>query len=76
MIDHVLVTFALQWGSAGADEPIYGGTIVFGIAGAAVLYLSFVREEMDAGLQLKALGIALVLLAVTSALWPMRPWGG
>lgn len=69
-----LLTVALQLGTAKANEPIYGGTLVFGLAGVSVLYLAFVRDEMDAGIQMKVLGIVLVGLAVLAAFWPARPW--
>lgn len=69
-----LLTAALQLGTAKANEPIYGGTLIFGLAGVSILYLAFVRDEMDAGVQMKIIGLVLVGLAVLAAFWPARPW--
>ncbi|WP_416840415.1 hypothetical protein [Haloferax sp. DFSO52] len=69
-----VVPVLLQLGTAKANEPIYGGTLVFGAAGLSILYLSFVRDEMDAGIQMKVMGFALLGLALLAAFWPLRPW--
>lgn len=69
-----LLAVALQLGSAKANEPIYGGALVFGLTGLSVLYLAFVRDEMDAGIQMKVIGIVLLAFALLAAFWPMRPW--
>lgn len=74
MFFETITALALQLGSAGLDEPIYGGVIIFGITGVIVLYLAFIHEEMDANIQMKVLGILLVALALLSAFWPVRPW--
>lgn len=64
----------LKLGSSGLNEPVFGGMIVFGISGITIVYLAFVHEEMDAGIVLKALGVALVLMALVALFWPLRPW--
>lgn len=74
MIAHWLAAGVLKLGSAGLDEPVLGGVLVFGISGITVVYLAFVHDEMDAGIVLKALGIGLVFMAIVAFLWPHRPW--
>lgn len=65
----------LQWlGAAGQNQPIYGGTVVFGLTGLALFYLAFVSDEMEAGPVLKGMAISLLLLAVLAFTWPSRPW--
>lgn len=61
-------------GTAGQNQPVYAGTIIFGIVGLSLAYLAFVSEEMDSDIQLKLISVFLLLLAVLSAFWPMRPW--
>ncbi|WP_101296805.1 hypothetical protein [Halegenticoccus soli] len=70
----LLLSVALKLGYAGENQPIVGGALVFLAAAAGVLYLSFVREEMDAGPALKVGGFLLLALAVLAYFWPMRPW--
>lgn len=70
----MIMAVVLHLGAAGADEPIYRGTIVFGINGLSVLYLEFIHEEMDTSIQMKVLGIVLLALAILSAFWPARLW--
>lgn len=61
-------------GRAGANEPIYAGTLIFGIVGLTLVYLSFVREEMNPGPVMKVGSILLLVFAVIAFFWPMRPW--
>lgn len=63
-----------QLGYSGANEPIVGGALVFLVAGAGVLYLSFIRDEMDAGPLMKLGGVLLLGMALLAYFWPMRPW--
>lgn len=75
MIDAGALGFVLlSLGNAGMNEPIMTGVVVFGITGAAIAYLSFVRHEFDAGLVLKAGTVMLFALALLSYYWPSRPW--
>lgn len=64
----------VELGSAGLDEPVLGGALVFGISGITIVYLAFVHDEMDAGIVLKAVGVGLLLMALVAFLWPLRPW--
>lgn len=64
----------LPFGTAGPNEPVYAGTIVFGSVGLVVAYLAFIHEEMDAGVLLKAGSILFFVLAIVATFWPMRPW--
>lgn len=64
----------LQLGASGSEEPVIGGLLVFGLAGLSMLYLSFVRTEMDAGPVLKASGFVFLAMALLSFFWPYRPW--
>jgi hypothetical protein len=61
-------------GRAAENEPLYGGTLIFLIVGASLLYLTYVRTEMDVGRLVKVIGFAMIGLAVLAAFWPMRPW--
>lgn len=78
MISQITATLglmvALRLGTAGPNEPVYAGTVVFGGVGLVLTYLAFVHDEMDAGLLLKAGSVIFFVLAVVSAFWPMRPW--
>ncbi|WP_129116008.1 hypothetical protein [Halegenticoccus tardaugens] len=67
-------TVVLRLGYAGQNEPVVGGALVFLIAAVGVLYLSFVRDEMDAGLVMKIGGFLLLGMALLAYFWPMRPW--
>lgn len=65
----------LQWlGTAGENQPIYGGTLMFGVVGLGLFYFAFVSKEMESGPVLKGLSIGLLVLAVLAAFWPSRPW--
>lgn len=64
----------LRLGYAGRNEPVVGGALVFLVAAIGVLYMSFVRDEMDAGPVMKIAGIVLLGLAALAYFWPMRPW--
>lgn len=64
----------LRLGYAGRNEPVVGGALVFLIAAAGVLYLSYVRDEMETGLVMKVGGFLLLGLAILAFFWPMRPW--
>lgn len=65
---------ALSIGTAGPNEPVYAGTIVFGGVGLVLAYLAFLHDEMDAGILLKAGTVMFFALSVVSTFWPMRPW--
>lgn len=74
-MDYYLSVLALQTiGRAGQNEPVYAGTLVFGVIGLILTYLSFFHDEMDAGRIMKIMSIALLALAVLAAFWPLRPW--
>lgn len=70
----VVPSLVLRLGYSGQNEPIVGGALIFLIAAISVLYLSFIRDEMDAGIVMKIGGILLLGLAVLAYFWPMRPW--
>lgn len=74
MIALAIPRLSLKLGTAGLDEPVVGGAIVFGVSGLTVVYLAFVHEEMDAGIVLKGLGVGLVVMALVALAWPLRPW--
>lgn len=69
-----LMVLAQGLGTSGANQPIYAGTLVFGVAGLVFFYLAFINEEMEAGTVLKGMSIALIALALLATFWPMRPW--
>lgn len=69
-----LFTVILKFGYAGKNEQIVGGAVVFLIAAAGVLYLSFIHKEMETGLVMKVGGVLLLVLTVLAYFWPMRPW--
>ena len=65
----------LGWlGTAGPNESLWAGVIIFFITGFALFYLSFINNEMDAGPVLKAMSIVLIFFGVLSLFWPIRPW--
>jgi len=64
----------LQLGYAGQNEPIVGGALIFLIAGLSIGYLTFVRNEMKAGIVLKIASVLLLGMAVLAYFWPQRPW--
>lgn len=70
----VVPSLVLRLGYSGQNEPIVGGALIFLIAAISVLYLSFIRDEMDAGIVMKIGGFLLLGLAVLAYFWPMRPW--
>lgn len=75
MIDiAVLTVVLLRIGNAGMDQPVWAGVVIFGVVTVALGYLSFVRQEFDAGIVLKAGTILLFALMVLSYFWPSRPW--
>lgn len=75
MIDASAVgVVALKFGESGANEPITGGVIIFGITAVALYYLAYVRTEMNAGFVLRMAPFFMLLLAVVAATWPWRPW--
>lgn len=67
-------SIVLRLGYAGKNEPVVGGALVFLVAAIGVLYMSFVRDEMDAGPLMKIGGILLLGMALLAYFWPMRPW--
>lgn len=67
-------TFLLQLGSAGENDIVIAGVIVFGLVGACCLYLYYYQSEMKAGTIVRNIGYACLLLAVLSLIWPWRPW--
>lgn len=69
-----ILSLLLSLGYSGQNEPIVGGALVFLIAAIGVLYLSFVRDEMEAGPMMKIGGILLLLMTLLAYFWPMRPW--
>lgn len=69
-----LPSIVLRLGYSGQNEPIVGGALVFFVAAVGVLYMSFVRDEMDAGPVMKIGGFVLLGLALLAFFWPMRPW--
>ena len=74
MTGTTLLAFAGRLGTAGANEPILAGVVVFGLVGVVLTYLSFFHQQMEAGPVLKALSVAMLALAAVSYVWPMRPW--
>lgn len=64
----------LQLGSAGENDIVAAGVIVFGIVGACCLYLYYYQSEMKVGPVVRNIGYACLLLALLSLLWPWRPW--
>ncbi len=64
----------LQLGTAGPHDPVYAGTIVFGLAALVLAYLCWVRTEMDAGVVMKAGTVLMFVLALVATYWPQRPW--
>ena len=69
-----LFTVLLRLGYSGRNEPVVGGALVFFVAAAGLLYLSFVRDEMDAGPLMKVGGFLLLGMAFLAFFWPWRPW--
>ncbi|SIR76004.1 hypothetical protein SAMN05421858_3674 [Haladaptatus litoreus] len=67
-------SIVLRLGYSGKNEPVVGGALVFLVAAIGVLYMSFVRDEMDAGPLMKIGGILLLGMALLAYFWPMRPW--
>lgn len=61
-------------GTSGTNQPIYGGTLVFGVTGLILFYLAFINDEMEAGRVLKGMSIALLAFAILATAWPLRPW--
>lgn len=74
MIGFATLVLAQRLGTSSANQPIYGGTLVFGVTGLILFYLAFVNDEMEAGRVLKGMSIALLALAILATAWPMRPW--
>ncbi|ADQ68861.1 hypothetical protein C499_07255 [Halogeometricum borinquense DSM 11551] len=69
-----LTTVVLKIGYAGQNEPVVGGALTFFVAAVGVLYLSFVRDEMETGPLMKVAGFLLLGMALLAYYWPMRPW--
>lgn len=69
-----LTIVPLKIGTAGLNEPVWTGVIVFGFVTLAIGYLAFVRREFGAGIVLKAGTVLLFLLTLLSYFWPSRPW--
>jgi hypothetical protein len=61
-------------GTSGENEPLYGGVIIFVIVGVSMLYLAYIRTEMDAGRIVKIIGFVSLAFALLALSWPMRPW--
>lgn len=64
----------LKLGEAGLEEPIVGGAIVFAVAGATLVYMGYLREEMNPGLMLRLGGFIMFFFALLALFWPSRPW--
>lgn len=69
-----LMLLAQGLGTTAQNQPIYAGTLVFGVTGLVLFYLSFVNDEMEAGVVLKGMSIGLIALTLLATFWPMRPW--
>ena len=74
MISTPSLTLLLKLGYSKSNQPVIGGGLVFLVAAAGLLYLSFVRDEMDAGPLMKASGFILLGMALLAFFWPWRPW--
>jgi hypothetical protein len=69
-----LAAVPLRIGTAGLDQRVWAGVLVFGFVTLALGYLSFVRREFGAGIVLKAGTVLLFVLTLLSYFWPSRPW--
>ncbi|MFB6075288.1 MAG: hypothetical protein ABEJ89_09765 [Haloarculaceae archaeon] len=72
--DAFTIDVLLKLGAAGANQPIVGGALVFLVAGIGIGYLTFVRDEFEAGIVMKVGTIALFVMAILAYYWPQRPW--
>jgi hypothetical protein len=64
----------LNIGTAGMEEPVLAGTLIFGIVGIALAYLTLVRKEFETGIVLQVGMVLMFVMAILAFFWPSRPW--
>lgn len=63
-----------QLGRAGLNQPVYAGTLVFGLTTLILVYLIVWNDQIESTRMLKGLAVVMFVLTVLSTFWPLRPW--